>query len=369
MDLLQALAIVAAMAAVIVALALALRRPRPQTQTVEKLIAAQQEGMRQLSAIGGQLTQVTAQQEMRHGELAKSLNDRLDSLGRQVGSSLSDQAQKTAAAIGGLQARLKAIDVAQANIVALSSEVVSLQDILSNKQARGAFGQSQMETIIADSLPVGAYEFQAQLSNGMRPDCVIRLPRALASIVIDAKFPRESFAALDEAEGPEALRAAQARVRAEMRKHIDDIAAKYLIPGETQDPALMFVPAESIFCTVFSDFFDVIQHAQRKYVAMVSPNMLMLAVNTMRALMRDQKMREQAHAIQEEVGKLMADVARLGERADNLKRHFGMAEKDIREIETTTGKILSRGDKILAVDLETGKSPAIPERGPALLAG
>jgi DNA recombination protein RmuC len=340
----------------------------------ERLLAAQEEAARrverqvsmQMAEVGGRLAEQTAQQASKHSELTVSLNQRLDSLGQRFGSSLSEQAQKTSKALGDLEARLRVIDAAQANIINLSSEVVSLQDILSNKQARGAFGQGQMETIIADSLPAGAYEFQAQLSNGTRPDCVIRLPRALASIVIDAKFPRESFAAVAEAEGPDALRAAQARVRGEMRKHVDEIAAKYLIPGETQDPAIMFLPAESIFCTVFSEFFDVIQHAQRKQVAIVSPNMLMLAVNTMRALMRDQQMREQAHVIQEEVRKLMDDVSRLAERADNLKRHFGMAEKDIREIETSTGKILSRGERIVAVEFEDGAKPEIVERGRAL---
>jgi DNA recombination protein RmuC len=376
LQLIAALGLVAALA-LLALLILGFSRRRSGMETAfERLLAAQEETVRrverhvsvQLADVGGRLAEQTAQQASKHGELTVSLNQRLDSLGQRVGSSLTDQAQKTAKALGDLEARLRTIDAAQANIINLSSEVVSLQDILSNKQARGAFGQGQMETIIADSLPAGAYEFQAQLSNGTRPDCVIRLPRALASIVVDAKFPRESFAALAEAEGPDAVRAAQARVRSEMRKHVDDIAAKYLIPGETQDPAIMFLPAESIFCTVFSEFFDVIQHAQRKQVALVSPNMLMLAVNTMRALMRDQRMREQAHVIQEEVRKLMDDVSRLAERADNLKRHLGMAEKDIREIETSTAKILSRGERIMAVEMADGAKPEITERRPPVLA-
>ncbi len=318
--------------------------------------AGTEEGFRELlaaqSQVFGRVDAMAAQLEAKHGELARSLNARLDSLGQRVSTSLSEQAEKSASAIGGLTQRLKTIDEAQKNIVDLSSQVVSLQDILSNKQARGAFGQGQMEMIVADSLPAGSYEFQAQLSNGTRPDCLIRMPRGAGAIAIDAKFPRESFNALANAEGPEALKAAQTRVRTEMRKHVDDIAAKYLISGETQDPAIMFLPAESIFCAVSADFFDVIQHAQRKHVAIVSPNMLMLAVNTMRALMRDQKMREQAHLIQQETLNLMKDVERLGARADNLKQHFSLAEKDIREIEISTGKIRSRGEKIVAVDLD-----------------
>lgn len=346
--------------------------------SIEKLLAAQQQVFGRVDAMGGQLAEVAGRvsqatdgQEAKHGELARSLNARLDSLGQRVSVSLTEQAEKNASAIGGLTARLKAIDEAQKNLVDLSTQVVSLQDILSNKQARGAFGQGQMETIVADSLPAGSYEFQAQLSNGTRPDCLIHLPRAAAGIVIDAKFPRESFVALSSIDGADALKAAQTRVRAEMRRHVDDIAAKYLIPGETQDPAIMFLPAESIFCTVSADFFDVIQHAQRKRVAIVSPNMLMLAVNTMRALLRDQKMREQAHRIQEEVLKLMEDVARLGDRAGHLKQHFSLAEKDLREIETSAGKIISRGERIASVELEcdVGFDEGIPAPRPALLAG
>ncbi|MGE0408313.1 MAG: DNA recombination protein RmuC [Amphiplicatus sp.] len=317
-------------------------------------LAARVEAMGgQVAQIAGQLTQATTSQAATQSAISQSL---------------SDQAQKNAMALGALAQRLKAIDAAQANIVNLSREVVSLQDILSNKQARGAFGQGQMETIIEDTLPAGAYEFQAQLSNGTRPDCLIRLQKATGAIVIDAKFPRESFAALADADGPEALKAAETRVRAEIKKHIDDIASKYLIPGETQDPAIMFLPAESIFCAVFSDFFDVIQYAQRKQVALVSPNMLMLAVNTMRALMRDQKMREQAHLIQEEVRKLLDDVRRLDQRASNLGQHFDQVEKDVREIGISAGKILRRGEQIVAVEMEEKVKP-ISETPPTLLAG
>jgi DNA recombination protein RmuC len=237
--------------------------------------------------------------------------------------------------------------------------VVSLQDIFSNKQARGAFGQAQMETIIADTLPAGTYAFNTPLSNGTRPDCLITLPRSGAAIVVDAKFPRESFEALSAAGTTEAKQAAQTRVRAEVRKHIDDIAQKYLIPGETQDPAIMFVPAESIYCVLAAEFFDIIQYAQRKRVVIVSPNMMMLAVTTMRALIRDQKMREQAHLVQEEVRKLMEDVRLLAERTSSLRRHFGQAEDDVRKIEISSEKIVKRGDRIEAVDIEAGDP--IPE--------
>lgn len=336
---------------------------------IEKLLSAQQEMMGvQIAQLGGRLAQVTNDQAAKHGELTRTLNDRLDSLGQRVGFSLTDQAAKSAKAFGDLTARLRSIDDAQKNIVDLSTKVVTLQDILSNKQARGAFGQGQMETIISDSLPANAYSFQAQLSNGTRPDCLVHLPNAAAGVVIDAKFPRESFAALASAQGPEALRAAQTRVRTEIRKHIDDIAAKYLIPGETQDPAIMFLPAESICSALFADFYDVIQYAQRKRVAIVSPNMLMLAVSTMRGLLRDQQMREQAHLIQVEVRTLLEDVRRLDDRTEKLKGHFIQAEKDIREIEISTGKIVSRGEKIASVEIEEGRLERTSPQ-PMLLAG
>ena len=342
------------------------RRGRAESQTQSDLAAAvtglataQQNVFGRMNELSGAIAQIASEQSARHGELARALNERLDAVGKRVGDSLIDQGSKTAESLSQLQQRLGIIDAAQKNIEELSGQVVSLQDILSNKQARGAFGQAQMEHIIADTLPAGTYAFNAPLSNGTRPDCKILLPRSSAAIIIDAKFPRESFDALAEAQSPETRRAAEARVRAEVRKHIDDIAQKYLIPGETQDPAIMFVPAESIYCAVFAEFYDIIQHAQRKRVVIVSPNMLMLAVNTMRALMRDQKMREQAHVIQEEVRKLMDDVRLLSNRTESLRKHFTQAEEDVRKIEISADKIAKRGERVESVDLEVEE--AAPE--------
>jgi len=321
-----------------------------------------------LDQLTGTVRHVTDDQTVRQTELTRQLNERLDAVSKRVGESLSEQGTKTNEALAQLQERIATIDVAQKHLTDLSSQVVTLQDILANKQARGAFGQAQMEHIITDTLPAGTYAFNAPLSNGTRPDCTIRMPNASAAIIIDAKFPRESFDALSSAQGAEATRAAQTRVRAEVRKHIDDIAGKYLIPGETQDPAIMFVPAESLYCAVFADFFDIIQHAQRKRVVIVSPNMLMLAVNTMRALMRDQKMREQAHVIQEEVAKLLDDVRLLSERTAALRRHFGQADDDIRKIEISSDKIVKRGEKITEVDIgEVETAPAIEDPSLPLL--
>jgi DNA recombination protein RmuC len=331
---------------------------------VAQMASAQRDVLTRVDQLAGALSQISQEQTVKHGQLAQAVNERLDAVGKRVGDTLTEQGAATNTSLAELQARLAAIDAAQKNITELSSQVVSLQDILSNKQARGAFGQAQMEHIIADTLPAGTYAFNSPLSNGTRPDCTIKLPRSATAIVIDAKFPRESFEALTGAQTAEAQRAAQVRVRAEVRKHIDDIAGKYLIPGETQDPAIMFVPAESIYCAVFADFFDIIQHAQSRRVVIVSPNMLMLAVNTMRALIRDQKMREQAHVIQEEVAKLLEDVRLLADRTAALRRHFTQSDEDIRKIEISSEKIVKRGERIQDVDLGEVEKVAVIEDAP-----
>ena len=306
---------------------------------LEALAAAQSE-------IAGRFAQALAGQT----ELQTMLAARLDALDRRLGDSLKETASRTAETLGGIQTRLSVIDEAQKNITALSGQVVSLQEILANKQARGAFGQQQMEAIIADALPPALYSVQASLSNGSRPDCLIRLPNAAASIVIDSKFPLESIAALraaDESERKSALVA----VRADVLKHVKDIASKYLIPGETQTPAIMFVPSESIYADLHEFCPDVIQKALREQVVVVSPSILMLAIVTIQTVLKDARMREQASLIQKEVGLMMQDVKRLVERVGALTRHFTQSESDLREIAVSTEKIVRRAGSIEAVDL------------------
>ena len=319
----------------------ATRRGRDEALSprLEALAAAQSE-------IAGRFAQALAGQT----ELQTMLAGRLDTLDRRLGDSLKETASRTAETLGGIQTRLSVIDEAQKNITALSGQVVSLQEILANKQARGAFGQQQMEAIIADALPPALYTFQASLSNGSRPDCLIRLPNAAASIVIDSKFPLESIAALraaDESERKSALVA----VRADVLKHVKDIASKYLIPGETQTPAIMFVPSESIYADLHEFCPDVIQKALREQVVVVSPSILMLAIVTIQTVLKDARMREQASLIQKEVGLMMQDVKRLVERVGALTRHFTQSESDLREIAVSTEKIVRRAGSIEAVDL------------------
>jgi DNA recombination protein RmuC len=288
----------------------------------------------------------------RQTSMAQSaLSEQVDALKEKLGESLSLSANKTAETLGGIQARLTVIDEAQKNISDLSGQVVNLQQILSNKQARGAFAQAQMEEIVRDNLPPTLFEFQATLSNRNRPDCVIRMPGAKALLVIDAKFPLESFSLLRAAASDEEKKAAVARVRSDVGKHVSDIAEKYLIPGEVQTPAIMFVPSESIYADLHADFVDVIQKAHRAQVMVVSPNILMLAISVIQTVMKDACMREQADLIRKEVGVLVTDVRRLGERVAKLSAHFSQAETDLRDISVSADKIIARGERIEKVEL------------------
>jgi DNA recombination protein RmuC len=348
-----AMLIVAAIALAIAAIAMvfAFRRPQASDPRLDTVIAAQGE-------IAGRFQQTVAAQ----GELQRLLSERLDALNKRLGDSLADSATKTAATISSIGERLTVIDAAQKNIAALSGQVVSLQEVLSNKQARGAFGQAQMEDIVRDGLPATLYEFQYRLSNGNRPDCIIRIPGASALMVIDSKFPLECFEQLHHAASDEEKKSASARVRADVLKHVGDIAGKYLIAGETQTPAVMFVPSESIYAELYAGFSDVIQKAHRSQVIVVSPNILMLAINTIQTVMKDARMREQASLIQKEVGVLLDDVRRLDERMKKLQSHFTQADGDIRNILISTDKIVSRGEKIANVELAPPQgTPQLPQ--------
>lgn len=313
----------------------------------------------------------------RQAELARSINERLDRVSQRVGHDLTESTRQTGESLSRLHERLAVIDAAQRNLTELSSNLVSLQEILADKQARGAFGQARMEAIIKDSLPKGAYEFQVTLSNRARPDCVIRMPEA-PCFVIDAKFPLEGFEALRTARDEAARRQAMRIVRRDVANHVEAIARNYLIPGETQDTALMFVPSEWIYAELHEHFADLLQKAHRARVVIVSPNMLMLAVQTMQVILRDVQMREQAGLIRKEVMHLLADVHRLRERVLDLQRHFGQATTDVERILTSADKIANRGRRIEGLEFdETARAPQTESLGtrtpgrpqPDLLAG
>lgn len=307
-------------------------RPDPRLDTV---LAGQGE-------ITGRFQQTIAAQ----AELQKALSERIDALNKRLGETLTESATKSAEMMGGIQTRLTVIDEAQKNITALSGQVVSLQEILSDKQSRGAFGQERMEAIIADQMAPDQYDFQFTLSNGKRPDCVIRIPNVPGVIVVDSKFPLEAFETLRGLASDDERRLATARLKADVQKHVKDIAEKYLIPGEVQTPAIMFVPSESIYAELYTSFGDVVQQARRMQVVIMSPHVLMLAISTIQTLMRNAKMREQAYEIQKEVGALLQDVKRLGERVGDLRKHFDTTSKDIGLIETSVKGIERHGDRI-----------------------
>jgi DNA recombination protein RmuC len=306
----------------------------------------------QLAELKGRLQTLAEISVSRHGELARAVNERLDRMTHRVGSDLTETARKTTDSIAKLHERLAVIDSAQKNLTDLSSNMVSLQEILANKQARGAFGQMRMEAIIQDGLPKGAYSFQATLSNGKRPDCVLHLPNTKAGVVIDAKFPLEGFEAFRVARAPEEKKEAARRVRVDVGRHVDAMAERYFLPGETQDTAILFVPSEAIYADLAEHFSDLVQKAHRARIVICAPNMLMLAVQTMQAILKDVKMREQAHLIQREVTRLMEDMGRLHERVLDLQRHFGQANQDIEKILTSSERIASRGSKIENLEFE-----------------
>jgi DNA recombination protein RmuC len=296
----------------------------------------------------------------KQSETNQAINTRLDGLTQRLGQSISEQTRSTHENLRRLQERLAVIDTAQTNIQSLAKDVVGLQAILSNKQTRGAFGQSRMETIVADAMPIGAYQFQAQLSNGVRPDCTIRMPNGQPPLVVDAKFPLEAWNAMSDGRPPEAVKIAAQQFRRDMETHIRDIAEKYLVAGETQDTAFLFVPSESIFASIHENFEGVVQRAHRARIVIVSPSLLMLSVQVLQALLKDQRMREQAHVIQGEVVRLMDDLTRLDDRVRKLHGHFTSAQKDVDLILTSTEKLARRGARIGDMEFETVSTVSQP---------
>lgn len=332
------------------------RRSQESTERAAQSSALEAE----LAKLEGRMQTLAEISVTRQTEFSRSFNERLDRVGHHLGQNLNESAQATTDSLARLNERLAVIDTAQRNITELSSNVVSLQHILANKQSRGAYGQGRMETIIADGLPKAAYSFQATLSNGNRPDCIVHLPGA-PDIVIDAKFPLEGFEALRESTNAVDKTGAVQQVRRDVGKHIDDIAERYLLAGETQDTALMFVPSEAIYADLHEHFPSLIQRAHRSRIVIVSPNMLMLAVQTMQAILKDVKMREQAGLIQREVADLLGDVQRMRERVLDLQRHFGLANKDIDKILTSSQKVTNRGRRIETLDFAEQSDQTVPE--------
>jgi DNA recombination protein RmuC len=343
----------------VVGLFASLRINRARAEEAQAALARSAEMERHLASLMQVQSEMTGRMQTmseifgsRTSDLARLVNERLDSTSQRVGQALQETRAKTDEGLNKLHERLAVIDRAQSTMTSLSSEIVSLQSILSNKQTRGAFGQGRMEAIIGDGLAPNAYTFQTTLSNGYRPDCLIIMPNDAPKLVIDAKFPLESWQRIGAADNPDELRQAHAGFRSDIAVHVRAISEKYLIPGETQDTAFMFVPSESIFADLHEHFEDVVQKAARARVVIVSPALLMLSIQVIQALLRDVRMREQAHLIQKEVRELLADIVRLDDRVNKLQAHFTQANADIGNILTSTAKITKRGDRIDAMDFE-----------------
>ncbi|HEX4270704.1 MAG TPA: DNA recombination protein RmuC [Rhizomicrobium sp.] len=332
-------------AAAILAFALTRTKPasvepaRPDSR-LDTLLAKQGE-------IGGQFAASVQAQEA----LTRLLGERLEALEKRVGDNLQATAKQTGETFVSITERLSVIDVAQKNISALSSHVVSLQQIFSDKQQRGAFAQDIMESIVSDHMAPDQYEFQAKLTNGKIVDCAIRIPNVAGRIVVDSKFPHEGFEAMRGAENEDARKAAMVQIRGDIQKHVKDISEKYLISGETQSPAIMFVPSDGIYAELHANFPETMKRARQSQVVLASPHVFMLVVTTLLGLMRDAKMREQAQEIQREVGLLLKDVRLLAERVGDLRTHFERTSKDIGEIEKPMARIASRAEKIERAEL------------------
>jgi DNA recombination protein RmuC len=324
-------------------------------RVVEGVAAAQ-------AALGGRLaqlaeTQAAAQTQLaerlqgQERSLAKTVEERLADMAKRLDDGVQQAAHRQATSLHELRERLAVIDVAQKNITELSAQVVSLQDILSNKQARGAFGEIQLNDIVIAMLPPSAYRFQAPLGDGRRVDCLLELPNPPGAIAIDAKFPLESFHLLRNAKDDAERTVAGRAFATAILKHVRDIAEKYIVPGETAESALMFLPSEAIYAELHANFPDVVEKSFRAKVWIVSPTTLMATLNTVRAVLKDARMREQAGVIQKEVRMLLDDISRLDDRVSALDKHFGQASEDIRQIRISTDKVVKRADRIETVQL------------------
>jgi hypothetical protein len=342
-------------------LVLLLRRKNPELRNVADIL------FRGQAELAGRLTQISEYSRQQQDVIASAINEqrvsvlkimdeKLLQVAKNVSEGLQQNTVKTNETLTDLRERLAKIDVAQQKISALSEQVVSLQEVLSNKQARGAFGEIQLNDLVTSALPPSAYEFQVVLTNQKRADCVLKLPNPPGLIVIDSKFPLESYHALRVASNDREKLEAERFFKASVLKHIKDISEKYIVAGETAESALMFLPSEAIYAELHANFPDVVEASYRSKVWIVSPTTLMATLNTVRAILKDAKMREQAGVIQKEVGVLIDDISRLDGRIESLSRHFKQANEDIDGIKISSGKIARRIQRIEDIQLgEDGK--------------
>jgi len=337
-------------------------RAAPQLMQEMSWISQRVQGLSEgQERLAGGLHHVSEAQSLSQTAMIQLMENRLAEVQRFMGESLTGSSMRTARSLGDLQQRLETIDKAQANIEKLSGNVLSLQDILANKQTRGAFGEIQLHDIVAKALPPDAYTMQATLSNGKRADCLIHLPNPPGPLAIDAKFPLEAYEALRRAENPRQVQEANMALRAAVRAHIKSISDKYIIEGETADGALMFLPSEAVYAELHANFPEIVREGFAARVWIVSPTTCMATLNTMRAILKDARLREQTGAIRKELAELYKDIERLSERVGNLDRHFGQAAKDIEEIKISSDKAGKRARRLDAFDFEELALPIVPK--------
>ncbi len=355
--------LVVVLAAVITLVVTSRRDRREAAKEILRLTELSQGFVRHQGELAERMAAAQAELSGRLQQSQSGVSERLDQLSRRVGDGLNKQTEKTGKNLKQLAERLAVIDRAQQTITDLSQQMVSLQDILSNKQSRGAFGEIQLQDLVTTTLPPSAFNFQVTLSNNKRADCLLKLPNPPGSIAIDSKFPLESFQALQVAEDDPARVQASRAFSADVITHVKDIAVKYIIPGETADSAMMFLPSEAVYAELHANYRNVVEESFRRRVWIVSPTTLMATLNTVRAVLKDARMREQAGVIQAEVVKLLNDVGRLDQRVDRLQNHFDLAVKDMREIRISTDKIIKKGEKIEDLHFadETPADDLVPE--------
>ncbi|MBQ2261677.1 MAG: DNA recombination protein RmuC [Loktanella sp.] len=302
--------------------------------------------VRVIQTMEARLAEVQAQVAERLADNALKSAHSLAEMNERLKETLTGSSEKTTKSLTELQERLATIDRAQTNIEKLSGDVLSLQDILSNKQRRGLFGEIQLTDIVSKALPTDSFTLQATLSNGKRADCLVHLPNPPGPIVIDAKFPFESYEALARAETQELQKIALRDLGNAVRKHIKDISDRYIIEGETADGAIMFLPSEAVYAELHARLPEVVRAGFDARVWIVSPTTCMATLNTMRAILKDARMREQAGAIRKELSLLGGDVDRLVTRVGNLDRHFGQAAKDLEDIKISAEKAGKRAHRL-----------------------
>lgn len=353
---------------VVVLLFVAVRRVG-RASVVSEILASQMGAMNQRvqmlsdgqQQLFGGLNSVSEAQAQQQAKTLQLMEQRLQNVSEVMNTNLNKSAHATAQSLGELQLRLKTIDKAQENITKLSGDVLSLQDILANKQTRGAFGEIQLTDIVSKALPNDSYALQHTLSNGKRADCLIRLPNPPGPIVIDSKFPLEAYEKLRGAKTDYELNEAARFMRTAVRTHIRAISEKYIIEGETADGAIMFLPSEAVYAELHANFPEVVREGFAARVWIVSPTTCMATLNTMRAILKDARMREQAGAIRKELALLYSDVDRLGTRVENLDRHFGQAAKDLADIKISADKAGRRAKRLDNFDFEELAPDATPQ--------